>query len=125
MSEANNGAKGLGSRRRPLADQQSDLERLLGPDRRQLRRPKGLGLLIVAIAAVILIGMVAMWPGTGPILDLTTFGFAEDFVEAEVTERSNTGCSYASDLECRQYVFEETPETISSQSRAPRTDQKA
>ena len=50
---------------------------------------------------------------------MTTFGFAEDFVEAEVTERSNTGCIYASDLACRQYVFQVT--LASGADAQPRT----
>lgn len=83
-----------------LTDEHSDLEKLLGPDRRSLPRPKGLAAVVVALAVVVVVGLVALWPYDQPELDLTTFGFAGDVVDAEVLLAEPGGCSFAPDLDC-------------------------
>lgn len=88
-----------------MADQHPDLEKLLGPDRRSLPKPEGLAGVVVGIAALVAIGLIALWPYDSPELDLTVFGFVGDVVEAEVTAADKGQCSFASDLMCVQIVF--------------------
>lgn len=83
----------------------SDFETLIGPDRRRIRRPRGLAALISVIALSIVVGLVALWPTDTPDLDLTPFGFADDVVRAEVTVATTGVCSYAEDLSCRLFQF--------------------
>ncbi len=79
-----------------MSDQHSDFERLVGPDRRPLKRPRGLAAWISGIAVLVLIGLLALWPTDPPDLDLAQFGFAEDAVLAEVTHSRG-----ATTIECR------------------------
>jgi len=58
-----------------------------------------------AIAALVLIGLVALWPTDGSDLDLSLFGFADDVVRSEVVTASIEPCSFAPDDECRVYGF--------------------
>jgi uncharacterized membrane protein len=83
----------------------SDFETLIGPDRRRIRRPRGLAALISVIALSIVVGLVALWPTDTPDIDLTLFGFSDDVVRAEVTVATTGVCSYAEDLSCRLFQF--------------------
>lgn len=58
------------------------------------------------IGLAIAVGLVALWPGDPPDLDLSTFGFADEVIAAEVVEVVEGPCSYASDLDCSLVVFE-------------------
>jgi uncharacterized membrane protein len=82
-----------------------DLERLLGPDRRQLPRPRGMALVISLIAVAIVIGLVALWPGGPPEVDRFIFGFADEVIPAQVVSVEELPCSYAADLDCTTVVF--------------------
>jgi uncharacterized membrane protein len=88
-----------------VPEQRSDFERLIGPDRRSLKRPRGLAAWIAAIFILVVVGLVALWPVDGPELDLSVFGFAEDVVRAEVTAADIEPCSYDPGLDCRSYEF--------------------
>jgi uncharacterized membrane protein len=88
-----------------VTDQRSDFERLIGPDRRRMKRPRGLAAWITAIAALVVIGLIALWPTDRPDLDLSLFGFADDVVRSEVANASLEPCSYAPELDCRAYEF--------------------
>lgn len=88
-----------------MSEQHSDFERLIGPDRRRVKRPRGLAAVISAIALFIVVGLVALWPTDPPPLDLTPFGFADDVVRAEVTVATTGVCSYSEDLRCRLFQF--------------------
>jgi uncharacterized membrane protein len=83
----------------------SDFETLIGPDRRRLKRPRGLAAWVTAIAGLVLIGLVVLWPVDRPDLDLTEIGFAEDVARAEVEVATVGSCSYAPELDCRLYQF--------------------
>lgn len=88
-----------------MTEQSSDFDKLIGPDRRQVKRPRGLAALIAAIAAFIGVGLVVLWPTDPPELDLLMFGFADDVVRAEVTTATLEECPFAAELNCRNYVF--------------------
>lgn len=88
-----------------MSEQHSDFETLLGPDRRQFKRPRGLAAWITAIAALVVVGLVALWPTDPPELDLAQFGFAEDAVRAEVLLATVGPCPYDETLDCRLYRF--------------------
>ena len=83
-----------------MTDRRSDYEKFVGPDRREVPRPTGLGLLVVGLAVLVVIGLVALWPYESPDLELGAFGFAGDVVDAEVASVEAGSCSYASDLDC-------------------------
>jgi len=83
----------------------SDFETLIGPDRRRLKRPRGLAAWVTAIAGLVLIGLVVLWPVEIPDLVLTEIGFAEDVARAEVEVATVGSCSYAPELDCRLYQF--------------------
>jgi uncharacterized membrane protein len=85
---------------------QSDLERLLGPDRRRLPRPKGLATWIAAIAVLIGAGLGLLWPTGVPDLDLDEIGFADEVVRAEVVVATGGPCSYAPEADCLLYQYE-------------------
>lgn len=57
------------------------------------------------VAAMVLVGLIALWPTDRPDLDLSLFGFADDVVRAEVVGASVEPCSYAQELDCRAYEF--------------------
>lgn len=88
-----------------VPDQKSDFETLIGPDRRRIRRPRGLGALMTVIAGLVMFGLVALWPTDQPDLDLSLFGFADHVVRSEVVSASLEPCSYAQELDCRDYEF--------------------
>lgn len=88
-----------------MSDQHSDFETLIGSDRRRIKRPRGLAAWIVAIAGLILLGLVVLWPTEQPDLDLTQFGFAEDVVRADVETATIGPCPYDETLDCRLFQF--------------------
>lgn len=95
-----------------MPDERSDFETLIGPDRRRIKLPRGLAAWVTAIAVLVGLGMAVLWPTEQPELDLTTFGFAEDVVRAEVARAVTGPCSYAADLDCRIYQFSLLEEPI-------------
>lgn len=88
-----------------MSDQHSDFETLIGPDRRPIRRPRGLAAWITTVAILVLAGLVVLWPTDQPNLDLEQFGFAEDVVRAEVVIATVGPCPYDETLECRLFQF--------------------
>lgn len=82
-----------------------DFERLIGPDKRRLPRPRLLPVTVGVIALAVVVGLVALIPGDPPTLDLSAFGFADEVVEAEVEWAKTGPCSFASDLDCRRVAF--------------------
>jgi uncharacterized membrane protein len=88
-----------------MPDQQSDFDKLIGPDRRRLPRPRGLAAWIVVVAALVVVGLIALWPADAVGLDLSDIGFAEEVVRAETEVATIGPCSYDSALDCRLYQF--------------------
>jgi len=95
-----------------VTEERSDFETLIGPDRRRVRMPRGLAAWVSAVAALVAIGMVVLWPTDPPTLDLTAFGFAEDVVSAEVVTAVAGPCSYAAELDCRLFHFSIVEEPV-------------
>lgn len=81
------------------------MDKLLGPDRRTIPRPRGLAAVVAGVAVLVAVGLVALWPYDPPELDLEVFGFAGDVVDAEVTRAERGPCSFASDLNCVEATF--------------------
>ncbi len=88
-----------------MTEPNSDFERLIGPDRRRVRRPRGLAAWISGIAFLVFVGLVALWPTDPADLDLSEIGFSEQVVRAEVATSAVLPCSYAAELDCRLYQF--------------------
>lgn len=88
-----------------MSEPHSDFETLIGPDRRRIKRPRGLAAWISTIAVLVFVGLVALWPTDPPDLDLMEFGFVEDAVLAEVTIAAVGACPYDETLDCRLYQF--------------------
>ncbi len=86
----------------------SDLDKLLGPDKRILQKRDPLSVAVLVVGLLIVVGLVLLWPREQPDIDLTTFGFAENIVSANVTSSVSGPCSYAEDLECFLVSFEVT-----------------
>ena len=83
----------------------SDFERLVGPDRRRIPRPKGLAGVVTGLAVVLFTAMLILWPFDRPELDVTTFGLADEVTLAEVAVATTGPCSFADDVRCRVYQF--------------------
>jgi uncharacterized membrane protein len=88
-----------------VTEPNSDFEKLIGPDRRRFKRPRGLAAWISGIAVLILVGLIALWPTDPPGLDLSEIGFSDEVVRAEVTTAAVGPCSYAAELDCRVFQF--------------------
>lgn len=88
-----------------MSEQNTDFEKFIGPDRRELPRPRGLAAIVTSIAVVVVVGLIALWPYDQPDLDLSVFGFAGDVVDAEVSDVDSGGCSFASELDCIDVAF--------------------
>jgi len=99
-----------------VPDRQSDFERLVGPDRRRPRYPKGLGAVVLVVGLLIGIGLVVLYPRDLPELDLRGFGFATDMVPATVTDTADLPCSYSPDLTCHLVEFGFDTATATDQS---------
>lgn len=89
-----------------MIDPNPDLEKLLGPDRRSIPRPSGLAAVVTGIAALVVVGLIVLWPTERPDIDLTSFGFADDVVAATVWSSQATECSYDATLDCVLTIFE-------------------
>jgi hypothetical protein len=80
-----------------MPDPPSDFETLIGPDRRRLKRPRGLAALVTVIAGLVLIGLVVLWPVDRPDIDLGEIGFAVGVARSTscstVTPSARRGCS--------------------------------
>ena len=70
--------------------------------------PRGLGAVVLVIAVLVVVGLVVLWPRTPVDIDLTTFGFAEDVVSAEVVASESMGCGYDPSSDCRVTQFQIT-----------------
>lgn len=86
-----------------MSEPNSDFETLIGPDRRRLPRPRGLAAWVVAIAALVVLGLIVLWPTSTTDLDLTEIGFADDVVRAEVEIATVGPCQFAAEFDCRFY----------------------
>lgn len=89
-----------------MTDSNRDFETLVGPDRRNLPRPRGLSLAIIVIASLVVAGLVALWPRGDSLVDLGVIGFADDSVYAEVVVVESAGCSYSPELDCFLVEFQ-------------------
>jgi uncharacterized membrane protein len=71
-----------------------------------------LGTLVAVIAAVVLAGMIALWPSGDVVADLGELGLADQAYRAGVIEVVEGPCSYAAEFACRTVTFrlEEGPE---------------
>jgi uncharacterized membrane protein len=98
-----------------VTQEPSDLERLLGPDRRQLPRPRGMALIVVLIAVAVMIGLVVLWPGETPEFDRFAFGFADEVIPATVESVETAPCSYAAEFDCQTVVFTDGADTFSQE----------
>ena len=88
-----------------MPEEQSDFDRLIGPDQRRPKAPNGLALVVSVIALGVVVGMVALYPTDPPVLDLTDFGFVDDVVPAEVTLVELGTCPDFPDLDCQVVSF--------------------
>lgn len=88
-----------------MSEEPSDFQKLIGPDRRQVRRPRGLAAWISGIAVLVVVGLAVLWPTDPPDLDLEEFGFVQNVVVAEVVIATTAPCSYAAEQECRAFQF--------------------
>lgn len=87
-----------------MATGHSDLDRLVGSDRR-LTGTWLVGV-VTAITAFTLIGLVLLWPRSAPDFDGADLGLASAVVTAVVAEAGDGPCSFASDLTCHLVTFE-------------------
>ncbi|MFZ0625168.1 MAG: YibE/F family protein [Acidimicrobiia bacterium] len=88
-----------------MSPEQTDFERLIGPDKRRLPRPSGLASIVLIITALTVFGLIALLPRDTPELDLSLFGFSDRVIPATVGSTMQAGCSYAEDLECNSVTF--------------------
>jgi uncharacterized membrane protein len=99
----------------PVSQEPSDFQRLLGPDRRNFPRPRGMALVVALIALGVAAGLIALRPGEAPPLDRSLFGFADRMIPAQVDSVEQGVCSYAPDLDCSTVVFVfDTEENVGS-----------
>lgn len=91
-----------------MSNRHEDLEKLIGPDRRTVPVPRGLGAVVSVIALAIVVGLIALWPTEELAIDLTTFGFADDTVVGEVVTVEPSPCSYSTEADCTVIQFEIT-----------------
>lgn len=89
----------------------SDLDRLLGPDRR-LNPPRGLAAVVTGVAVVVLVGLIALWPGGSSDIDLAEAGFADHLVRAETVIATVGPCSYDATLDCLFYQLSVLDEPV-------------
>jgi uncharacterized membrane protein len=88
-----------------VTEPHQDFEKLIGPDRRPLPRPKGLSAIILVIGLAVVAGMVALWPRDQTPIDLEVIGFADDSPSAEVVAVEEVPCSYAPEQTCSLVDF--------------------
>lgn len=83
----------------------SDLDRLIGDDRRF--QPNWLIGVVVSLAGLTAIGLFLLWPGPADELPSSP-ELALDVVTGRVQSARDGSCSFASDLSCHRVVFEIT-----------------
>lgn len=83
-----------------MSDRNSDLDRLVGPDRRRLLTGGWLSGSIIGIGMVLLVGLIVLWPRGEPDIDFDVIGFAEDTAPGRVESSEVGPCSYAPDFDC-------------------------
>ncbi len=86
-----------------MATGHSDLDRLLGSDRRL--SANWLTSTILALAVVTAVALAWLWPRAEPIFDGSELGLTSQVVEAEVTASADGACSFAADLSCHRVNF--------------------
>jgi uncharacterized membrane protein len=88
-----------------VSNEPSDFERLIGPDRRRVRAPRGLAGVVALIAAGVVIGLVVLYPNDSPEIDLTDFGFVDDVAPVTVTSVETAECLDFPGLDCLVVEF--------------------
>jgi uncharacterized membrane protein len=88
-----------------MSQKPSDLERLIGSDRRQIPRPRGLAAIVTVIAILVAVGLVVLRPTESPEIDLEQFGFVRDVIPATVISAEVGACTDAPDLQCHAVTF--------------------
>lgn len=83
----------------------SDLDKLVGPDRRQLPKPSGLSAIILVIAVLVVAGMVVLWPRGEPNIDFDLIGFADGTAPAIVESVEHGPCPLFPDFDCRMVML--------------------
>jgi uncharacterized membrane protein len=83
-----------------VSEPHRDFEKLLGPDRRSIPRPKGLSAVVLAIGVAVVAGLIALWPRGDVPVDLDVIGFADESPSAQVVSVEEAPCPYATDLTC-------------------------
>ncbi len=86
----------------------SDLEKLLGPDRRSVPRPGWQASLVLVMTALVAVGIAVLIPKQVADFDLSSLGFADDVVLASVGAVEVKPCDYDPNLECTVVNFELT-----------------
>jgi uncharacterized membrane protein len=85
-----------------MSEHHSDLERLVGPDRRNLLEGGWLSGSILAIGMVLLVGLIVLWPRGEANIDFELIGFADDTAPGRVEASEEGACSYAPDFRCNR-----------------------
>lgn len=67
--------------------------------------PRGLGAVVSFAGLLVLAGLALLWPRDQLDIDLTTFGFPEGVVSAEVSDSQPVLCSYDFSSDCRSTRF--------------------
>lgn len=82
----------------------SDLDRLVGSDRRL--RANWLVGTVLTLALATVVGLVALWPGEQLDFEGEALGLTSEVVRATVIETSDGECSFAAQFDCHLAVFE-------------------
>lgn len=89
-----------------MTESGSDLDILMGPDRRKFPRPSWQAGIVIVIAFLVAIGLIILVPKVPLALDLSALGFADDNLSATVTQSESGPCSYDDALPCLTVEFE-------------------
>lgn len=82
----------------------SDLDRLLGADRRF--SSDWLSGTVAGLALLTLVGLIWLWPRQAPAFEGTELGLTSEVVTATVASASDGACSFAAELDCHRVVFD-------------------
>lgn len=92
------------------SDGPSDFERFTGPDKRQIKLPKGLAAIVAFIALALGVGLVVLYPRDQAEIDRSFFGFVDEVESAEVSDILERPCDFDPSLTCSQVTFSFQPE---------------